>query len=79
MEGPCYVISSNGMRESAGYVDGWCYGPSEHLGYGDDPRDIIKADIRKHWERNGIPCYFVSDHGNESRIRSIRLRNPVAR
>jgi len=75
---PCYVIASNGFRESVSYEDDWCYGKSRQLGTtsGDeDPRDTIKADIRKApAERNGLPLYFVSDHGNVSRRRAIRLR-----
>jgi hypothetical protein len=77
-ETPCYVISSNGFRESVMYVDDWCYSKSGYIGTSADDdklREMIKADIRAHWpERNGIPLYFVSDHGNESRLRSIRLR-----
>ena len=71
---PCYVIGSQGV----GYEDEWAYGPSEWLGHASDWSDVkahIKADIRRHWtERNGIPIYTISDHGNEERVRSIRLR-----
>lgn len=78
METPCYVISSNGFRDSVSYQDDWCYGRSEYIGHDDDSRtarDIIKLDIREHFaERNGIPVYFVSDHGNIHRSRAIRLR-----
>ena len=78
MDTPCYVISSNEFKDSMSYEDGWCYGPSEYLGTAvdwSDVRDIIKADIRKHFaERNGLPIYTVSDHGNEGRTRAIRLR-----
>jgi hypothetical protein len=83
METPCYVISSNGFRDSVSYEDGWCYGPSEYIGCDDDTRaarDVIKADIRANWnERNSIPVYFVSDHGNVSRVRRITLRKAGAR
>ena len=75
---PCYVISSNGFRDSVSYQDDWCYGKSRHVGTtgGDEnPRDLIKADIRQRpSERNGIPVYHVSDHGNVMRVRAIRLR-----
>ena len=84
METPCYVISSNGFRDSVSYKDDWCYGRSEHLGYATDfawnhrqetARDLIKADIRQHLdERNGLPIYTISDHGNTERVRAIRLR-----
>ena len=80
MTTPCYVISSNGFRDSVSYVDNWCYGKSEYLGsprevdYG-TTRSLIKDDIRRHFdERNGIPIYTISDHGNEGRTRAIRLR-----
>ena len=78
MDTPCYVIASNGFREQVSYQDDWCYGRSEHLGSAvewEDVREMIKAEIRRHWpERNGIPIYLVSDHGNVSRGRAIRLR-----
>ena len=72
---PCYVIRTNGFKDFVSYEDDWCYAGSTYLGAGeDDPRDIIKADIRDHWnERNGLPIYFISDHGNEFRVRAIRL------
>ena len=79
---PCYVISSNGFVDTVSYVDDWCYGSSAYIGRetkGRSARELIKADIRRHWdERNGIPLYFVSDHGNESRARSIRLQSREA-
>lgn len=75
---PCYVVSSNGFRDSVSYEDGWCYGPSRFLGTAVEESEIktlIHADIRaKFEERNGLPLYFVSDHGNISRRRSVRLR-----
>jgi len=75
---PCYVVSSNGFKDSLSYQDGWCYGASQYLGTSSDDdeiRRLIKADIRAHYdERNGIPMYFVSDHGNISRRRAVRLR-----
>jgi hypothetical protein len=77
METPCYVIASNGFRDSVSYEDGWCYGKGEFLGHAlnDNARDIIKAHIRKApKERNGIPLYSVSDHGNISKLRRITLR-----
>jgi hypothetical protein len=78
MTTPCYVISSNGFKDRVSYQDDWCYGRSEYIGAEDDrrtARDVIKLDIRAHWnERNGIPIYFVSDHGNVHRSRAIRLR-----
>lgn len=79
---PCYVISSNGFSDSVSYQDDWCYAQSAYLGHSASdvrPEDIIKADIRRHWdERNGIPIYFISDHGNERRTRAIRLRRRTA-
>ena len=78
MTTPCYVISSNGFKDSLSYEDDWAYGKSEWLGHTtewDETRNLIKDDIRAHFdERNGIPIYSISDHGNESRVRSIRLR-----
>jgi len=80
--GPCYVITCNGFRLAVAYKDDWCYGPSRHLGTADDDeaaRQIIKADIRQHWtERNGLPVWTISDHGNACRIRTIRLRRREA-
>ena len=79
-ERPCYVIGDKGVS----YEDGWCYGPSRYLGRARDfalnhrtetEREIIKADIRKAMsERNGLPLYRVSDHGNVERVRAITLR-----
>ena len=77
LQTPCYYIRSDGFRYHVSYEDGRCYGRSQFLGtYGlRDPRDVIKADIRAHWdERNGIPLYVESDHGNVQRSRAIRLR-----
>jgi hypothetical protein len=77
IETPAYVITSNGFRDSVSYEDGWCYGKSRFIGSatGDNARDLIKADIRAcPNERNGLPVYSVSDHGNVQRIRAIRLR-----
>lgn len=75
---PCYVIASDGFRESVSYQDDWCYGKSEHIGTvsgEENPRDLIKADIRRHFqERNRLPLYYVSDHGNMSRVRRVTLR-----
>lgn len=69
---PCYVIYSNGMRDTIEYRDDWCYAKTAQIG---TTRADIKRDIRKHWdERNGIPIYNVSDHGNVTRGRAIRLR-----
>jgi hypothetical protein len=79
VEGPAYVISDKGVS----YEDGWCYGPSRFLGrYGDDDdaRALIHSDIRKAWsERNGLPLYYLSDHGNLHKSRAIRLRSKEAR
>ena len=36
--------------------------------------ELIKAHIRARPERNGIPLYYLSDHGNLHRGRAIRLR-----
>ena len=73
-ERPCYVIGDKGVS----YEDGWCYGKSRWLGRASDDaqtREIIKADIRKAMsERNGLPLYRVSDHGNVVRVRAITLR-----
>lgn len=78
METPCYVITSNGYRDSVSYQDDWCYGASSYIGKESETetaRDLIKADIRAHWaERNGLPLYWVSDHGNVNRVRRVRLR-----
>lgn len=78
LETPCYVISSNGFRESVSYEDGWCYGPSRYIGHDTDSRtarDVIKLDIREQInERNGLPLYYISDHGNVSRLRRVTLR-----
>lgn len=74
MDRPCYVIGPKG----ASYEDGWCYGKSRYLGDagGDDQaRAMIHADIRAQpTERNGLPLYYLSDHGNLHRSRAIRLR-----
>lgn len=80
MQTPCYVISDRGIS----YEDDWCYGKSEYIGRTADDWQgdlaILKADIRTHWnERNGIPLYKLSDHGNLHRSRSIRLRRMVLR
>ena len=72
-ETPCYIIGPKGVS----YQDDWCYGSSAYLGdaQGDDEaREIIKAHIRERPERNGIPLYYLSDHGNLHRGRAIRLR-----
>jgi hypothetical protein len=78
LDTPCYVIRSDGFRDHVSYEDGWCYGRSRFLGTaaGDEnPRDLIKADIRESFDdRNGLPVYFMSDHGNVSRARCVRLR-----
>lgn len=77
LETPCYIISTDGFRDTVSYKDDWCYGPSRHIATisNGDARDRIKADIREcPGERNGLPIYFVSDHGNVSRRRAIRLR-----
>lgn len=76
METPCYVIESNGFRDSVSYKDDWCYGRSEFLGTtATGARELIKEDIRRHFsKRNRIPIYYVSDHGNVSRARRITLR-----
>jgi hypothetical protein len=73
---PCYVIASNGFKSSVSYEDDWCYGRSRHLAtVASGERDVIKADIRRQPdERNGLPIYSISDHGNVSRVRAIRLR-----
>jgi hypothetical protein len=75
---PCYVVESDGFRDSVAYVDGWCYGKSERIGTAvewAEVRAMLHRDIRAHWtERNGIPVYTVSDHGNINRVRAIRLR-----
>jgi hypothetical protein len=80
IEKPCYVISSNGFRESVSYLDDWCYGKSEFLGETpstEHARELIKDHIRARiGERNNLPLYFVSDHGNVSRRRCIHLRTP---
>jgi hypothetical protein len=77
---PCYVISSNGFTDKVSYQDDWGNGRSEYIGTEGGrttAHDLIKTDIRQHWtERNGIPVYFISDHGNEERIRAVRLRRP---
>jgi hypothetical protein len=77
IQGPAYVISSNGYKNTVSYIDDWCYGKTAHLGTVsvDDPRQIIKRHIRERFdERNGLPLYFVSDHGNISRQRRVTLR-----
>lgn len=78
LQKPCYVISSNGFKDFVTYEDDWCFGPSRFLGQFveyDDARNCIKADIRAQiGERNGLPLYTVSDHGNINRIRTIKLR-----
>lgn len=79
LETPCYVISSNGFKDSISYEDDWCYGKSRYVGATGEGRDaareIIKRDIRERFEeRNGLPLYYVSDHGNIMRIRRVSLR-----
>lgn len=78
METPCYVIASDGYRESVSYQDDWCYGRSQFLGTVtelENARELIKDHIRQRpTERNGLPLYTVSDHGNENRARRITLR-----
>lgn len=76
---PCYVISDTDTRRGTqvSYEDGWCYGKSEYLGEAradDDPRAIINQHARqKVDERNGLPVYYVSDHGNVDRRMCVRL------
>lgn len=71
---PCYVIGPKGVS----YEDGWCYGASRYLGNAvedGDARALIHADVRKApGERNGLPLYYLSDHGNLHRSRAVRLR-----
>jgi hypothetical protein len=70
---PAYVIGPKG----ASYEDGWCYGRSRYLGDAVDDaaaRALIHADIRQHPDRNGLPLYYLSDHGNLHRSRAIVLR-----
>lgn len=78
LNAPCYVIaSSNGGRESVSYEDDWCYGKCEFLGIAsnNNARDIIKRHIlQAPNERNGLPLYYVNDHGNIIRQRPITLR-----
>jgi hypothetical protein len=77
METPCYVISDTGFKTNVSYQDDWCYGASKFIGtirHDEDARELIKQDIRENKERNGIPVYHVSDHGNIFRVRAIRLR-----
>lgn len=73
-ERPCYVIGPKG----ASYEDGWCYGKSRYLGdaHDDDKaRALIHADIRANPEQNGLPLFYLSDHGNVHRSRAITLRS----
>jgi hypothetical protein len=74
---PCYVARSDGWRTHVSYQDDWCYGPSQHVATlsVDDWRATVRADVRRHPERNRIPLYWVSDHGNVNRVRRITLRN----
>ena len=78
IETPAYVFSSDGFKTSVSYEDDWCYGKSEHIvttASDEEARAAVKEHIRrKTQERNGIPCYMVSDHGNVHRTRAIRLR-----
>lgn len=81
IDGPAYIISdTNGWRITATYYDGWCYGPSaclydERGGSHEAAREKIKRHIRQNpSERNSLPLYHVSDHGNVERRRAIRLR-----
>jgi len=76
---PCYVIGDKHVT----YQDDWCYGRSMMLGSKplDDveARQWIKAHIREcPEERNGLPLYYVSDHGNVHKARAIRLRRVQA-
>ena len=78
IEYPCYIISSNGFRDSVSFQYDEGYG--KYVGQDDSEttsRDIIKTDIRTgaNWnERNGVPVYFVSDHGNLMQVRRVTLR-----
>ncbi len=63
--------------KGASYEDGWCYGPSRYLGDAVDDakaRALIHTDIRQHVERNGLPLFYLSDHGNAHRARAVTLR-----
>lgn len=49
-----------------------------HATYEDErveDRRAIVADIRRHRDRNGIPLYTVSDHGNVRKVRRVTLRS----
>ena len=76
LETPCYLIASDGFRDHVSYVDGWCYGETRYIGStAGNPREIVKADIRERFdERNRLPLYIQSDHGNVERVRRITLR-----
>lgn len=72
---PCFMISSNGMRDSVSLEE--TSGIGRYLGREADgvtARDIIKSFIRSHPDTNGLPLFYVSDHGNVSRMRRITLR-----
>jgi hypothetical protein len=75
---PAYVISDTGYSCVVSYQDDWCYGKSRPLGRAsshEHARKLIKVDIRQGYdERNGLPVYHISDHGNLQRIRCVRLR-----
>lgn len=73
---PCYVISSNGFKDRVSYQEEPDFG--RYIGM-ETPyisaHQLIHRDIREHWDRNGSPVFFVSDHGNSQRIRTITLRS----
>lgn len=79
IEGPAYVYDDGTSRLS--YVDDWCYSATRYIGRyveWESAREAIKADIRQApAERNGLPIYTVSDHGNVGRTRAIRLRKGI--
>lgn len=78
---PCYIIDDGARGGSlVSYKDGWCYGPDRVLGRvidnEEEARDIIARDIREAFdERNGLPVFRVSDHGNVMQVRRVTLRS----
>lgn len=81
MDYPCFVISSNGFKDSVSLKED--PGLDRFLGSdastGMETRDIIKDFIRRHPDTNGLPLYFISDHGNIRRQRRVTLRKGMQR
>jgi hypothetical protein len=75
-----YVISCNGFRSEISYYDGErpihvaTVRPNVDSDTYAAERQAIADDIRSHHDRNRMPLFFVSDHGNVSRRRRVTLR-----